>query len=232
MSTIGGLNIVNDNLLIGYDASQKGRFYTGPSTYNLYNVVDGSVLSKVVTIDGNDDISFDGVNDYVQFSNANYPATWSDTWTSEVVMMVPIGASWSNAYYSNILAKGSYNGSFGLTKVSIDNYIRGYLRHDGATNTTPSWVVSRDIPLHAVVTWDGTDLKLYGNGELIGIKVITGPTGIPDQSNWVAAYRLAFGGNVGLWYEGYIYIARVYISALTEEEVNINYAAYKPRFGL
>ena len=70
---------------------------------------------------------------------------------------------------------------------------------------------------------DGNTAKAYNNGELASSKSYT---------SYTLAGGLNVGGRSGYRWVGQIPIFKIYDRALTQDEVSLNYNAFKDRFGL
>jgi hypothetical protein len=83
-------------------------------------------------------------------------------------------------------------------------------------------------PFHMVATYDGTSVKVYVNGSGSTESVSTA-----NITNTTTSFRLgARGSGSGNFFNGEIYVSRIYNRSLTSAEVLQNFNAQKSRFGL
>lgn len=88
---------------------------------------------------------------------------------------------------------------------------------------TTKQAISTGVLYHAVVTWDGTTLKLYINGALA-------QTGTPGALNIVLSFAHIGGNGSVERFHGYQQGAAYYSAALTLAQVQANYALGPSRF--
>lgn len=190
----------------------------------------------------NNTFDFDGVNDVITVTNSgNYPATWDDPFTLETWIKIPTGATWhhvdglttSNAG-TVIIGRGAYHGSHGLLRYSngASKSLRFFMRSDNTYNYVTFLTPEYDTWYHTTGTFDGTNLKLYINGNLVQTTEMIKGSDVPDIGNWRIGGDIAFGGNTGLYGEGEIPIARFYNKALTDTEVKQNFESTRSRYGI
>ena len=207
-----------------------------PDTRTLeINNVDGndSFTYNSLSYDTDGLITFDGVDDRIQYAGSNYPAVWSDAVTVEVWMRVPTGATWGDAtYLQGILARGGYAGSIGLARDTSEGNLQMRARHDGASVSAYATGLSRDVFHHVVGTWNGSTVSVYINGDLIDTSASTVTSGVPDNGDWVLGGNIAFGGASGGHSEGDYALGRVYKKELTAAQIQQNFAANRKRFGV
>jgi hypothetical protein len=170
---------------------------------------------------------FDGSNDYVNVSNFNYPATWGDPFSISTWIFVPSSAIWSNGYYGTILTRGSYGGSHGLTRSTIDNRVGMWVRSD-SNNTAVSGYITRDKWYYLTGIWDGEKVKLYINGIFKGESNLV-PTGVPELTDWYIARANSYSGSAGNWFNGFIDEVKIYPYARTATQIKADYNAGRGR---
>lgn len=231
-----GPKVVTDGLLLYLDAANVKSYPGSGTTWNdlSANSNTGTLLNGPTFVDGNGgSVQFDGVNDYVSSISIPYPTTWSDPFTLEVWLKVDTGITWyKSGSGTNILGRGSYGGSIGIFRSSVDNQVIFWVR-TSSNIFSISTMVSRDIFHNIVGVWDGIDTaRIYNNGELINSTTSTNISGAPNGGSYLTMGNIAFGGTNGGYGAGNLSISKVYNRALTSQEVLQNFNATKSRYGL
>jgi len=168
-----------------------------------------------VTFDSNSQMSFDGSDDIINtglFSGRN-PST--DPFTVEAMVKSDVTSGsriWIDAT-TNGSSQRFYSALIDSTSHAIG--IQGSAWSDPTPNDT-DWH-------HQVIVMDGNTAKAYNNGELASSKSYT---------SYTLAGGLNVGGRSGYRWVGQIPIFKIYDRALTQDEVSLNYNAFKDRFGL
>lgn len=169
----------------------------------------------------NASMDFDGVDDAATFTQS-YPVAWSNPFSLSTWVYVPSSATWANAYMGNIVGKGDYTGSYGLTRNTTDNQVCAWMRGDN-TSFSDCLSITRDQWWHLTMVWDGTYLTLYTNGVPSGSPGSTTLTGVPDVTSWSIGGALAFAGASGNLFTGFIDNVQLYNYALTPAQVQTTY---------
>lgn len=174
---------------------------------------------------------FDGVNDFVEIpDNASLkPATLTlETWvkfdslTSTVTGGAPAG-------YQNIIFKKNsraagtgFEGGYSLVK-NPDNRIGiGFNSAGGATDFASSTTfVQAGVWYHIVGTHDGTNIRLYINGQLEGTGTATFPIDYGTTPLYLGNAQVPFSG----YFNGVLDETTIYDRALTAMEVSSIYNA-------
>ena len=178
--------------------------------------------------------SLDGTS-YIAGSDPGYPSAWSDNFSFEAVIRIPSGSDWhdTTTFGSNtatcVVGRGSYGGSHGLG-VRDTNLISHVVRTDSELSTA-NYSASFDTWYHCVGTWDGSNNRLYINGELSGNDAVV-VSGVPDAGTVRIGGNLAFGGNNGGYFEGDIAVAKMFNRTLSASEVKAAYLGIRGRFGI
>ncbi len=167
-----------------------------------------------------DNIHFDGIDDYVEISQINYPMS------SLEVVFAPENLNGIRSIFGNLQLGGS--------NIYIDN---GYLCTSYYINEEYKELKS-DTQLQAgkkycvSTSYDGKVIKLYINGNIDNSMDIEGIINNPKDGG-----SLAIGANVSSirvdnFFNGSVYSARYYNRALSQNEINRNYYIDKIRFGI
>jgi hypothetical protein len=195
------------------------------SEFNLTTSVP-TALTKVPGVNDAGAYQFNGTNNTVDFSTS-YPSAWTDNFTIACWVYVPTGATWANGFYSTVVGRGSYGGSYGLIKNTTDNSIGILCRGDAALRTAFG-TITRDTWHHIAGVWNGDRAALYIDGSVVSSSATGGNTGVPDGGSWRVGGALAYSGNTGAWFEGTIDDVRIYDRELSAAEVSALYFATAP----
>ncbi len=146
-------------------------------------------------------MSFDGVNDYIQFSE--------DTTTESFSLWIDFTNITTVSYFfgsQTVNGRGvRYNGSTLLLYGSIGHQAITYDFEDGY--------------VHLVGVKNNNDWNVYNNGEYIGTFTGVGSLGIGYIGR----------RNDGYYFNGKIDDVRIYDRALSEEEISLLYDSYQPK---
>ena len=177
------------------------------------NTEDKSVAGKINTA-----LDLDGSADYISLVASNTLIPNNDSWG--------IGL-WFNAESISGSANGNriitFYTSVGSTAISLElgsnNEIQLFYRDSGGiARREEVSLAETGVWTHYFVTYDGTDYKMYVNGELKRTKTDT----ITTIDSTVADIG-SFKNGASAFYEGIIDDVRIYNTALTPEEVSAIY---------
>jgi len=189
---------------------------TRSATQGLLDLTRNSTIDlSNVTFDSNSQMSFDGSDDIINtglFSGRN-PST--DPFTVEAMVKSDVTSG------SRIWIDATTNGSsqrFYSALIDSTSHAIG-IQGSAWSDPTPGDTVWH----HQVIVMDGNTAKAYNNGELASSKSYT---------SYTLAGGLNVGGRSGYRWVGQIPIFKIYDQALTQDEVSLNYNAFKSRFGL
>lgn len=182
----------------------------------------------------NNYFQLDGIDDYIDFEPINRRIqTIEVTFSADSIPennQPHIMGNWDN-------------GGGGIYIKSSNKRIYGGFYIDGKTDYTylDSGVVAENNKKYTVqLTYDGSVMKLYINGELKNSKNIVGKIKYPENDTCWSLGANPTGnkgdhdaGGYGLtaFFNGKIYSARIYNRRLSQEEIEQNYEADKSRFG-
>jgi len=201
---------ITDPNLVGWWKLDDGRSMALDwSTRDNHGTLYGDPIWVAGILDGA--LEFSGV-EYVDFGNAE-----SLNITGQITLAVWVNTNDAgNGEDNPYIAKG--NTSYSLRHSA--NNSTGFFIYDGAENYSAASPVSSSfngIWHHVAGTYDGSNLKLYVDGDLKQ----TIPYAGPIATN-------TFGVNVGrdaeqtwMWYNGVIDDVRIYNRALTQEEIKL-----------
>ena len=200
----------------GSDPVQFSEAYERTSTQGLLDLTRTSAIDlSNVTFDSGSQMSFDGSDDRINtdlFAGRN-PST--DPFTIEAI--VKSDTTSGNRMWIDATNNGSNQ--------------RLYCAHAATGTATPLGIQSSgwasSVPHdtdyhHYVIVMDGSVARLYNNGEAHSTKNYT--------SYQIQAFNI--GGRGSYRWLGEIPIFKIYDRALTQDEVSLNYNAFKDRFGL
>jgi hypothetical protein len=225
MSTAeGGGNVLNDNVLIYFDATNTKSYISGSTIWNdlspkQYN---GSLINgPIFTYNNFGYLSFDGVDDYVEIPYTGILTNKNNFTISMWVYptsLTGIRPLFVNYYVGNLEVLFRFNNNdlqfFTFTTSLIGGTTQSY-------STLNQWV-------NVVATYDGTTMKTFVNGtesptsfsQTGGLSVSTLPYLIGRYSS-PTEYR----------FEGRVSNTIVYNRSLTSSEILQNFNATKSCFG-
>ncbi|MHC4626225.1 MAG: LamG domain-containing protein [Planctomycetota bacterium] len=159
-------------------------------------------------------LQFNGQDNYVEVPAASSLDTDADVTVAAWINWIDAGDGWLA-----ILANGQQNGpweNYGLFVNRAGGFLYFTLSLDGGhvTQSAPNGVVGPGEWLHAAATWDGSNARVYVNGELVLEQAQTGtlvPPGLP--------LRIGHRNASSHYFNGSIDEVRVYNHALTEVEI-------------
>jgi len=164
-----------------------------------------------------------------QYGNAlhfNAQDNYVEVPTSESLEITPnvTIAAWINWIdagdtWLGIMANGQQNGpweNYGLFVNRGGRYLYFTLSLDGGhvTQSTPNNAIEPDEWLHACATWDGSNARIYVNGEMVLEQAQSGEL-VPPQ----LPLRIGHRNGSTHYYNGIIDEVRIYNHALTEVEI-------------
>lgn len=200
------------------DSSGNGRTLTvaGTPTYSATGLLSGDSDSAVL---------MDADGDY--FSRADTTITaYTSAWTLEAIIR-----SGTSSWPEGAIVTTGYNGShvtwalnigynFGVRNVAAAFY-------NGAWRRAGSGVLSLDTTYHVVGTWDGTNLRLYLNGQQESSAT---PGSTPSSTAGMSPTHNVFLGrrwDSNARFPGIIDEVAVYSTSLSAARIAAHYAASK-----
>jgi hypothetical protein len=192
---------------------------------------DTSINLNNVSFDSTGLPTFDGTDDRI-VSDA---ILVEGSQTFETVFMAtenphsPAGILTNHQYTSPQANFGiNYVSNSGFKLGASIGYTDGSREYD---NKRTTYVVQQDVAIHAVLTYDETNnrIKWYINGELDSTHNLSKTPNFESipvcSGRWTAAYN-------NYYFDGYVYLGKIYNKELSADEVQQNYNTYKNRFGL
>lgn len=211
-------NIVNDGLVLNYDAANPNSYAgTGITINNLSGIGNTGILTNGPTFSqlNGGTISFDGSNDYIQIINEIPPlSTFTiDLWINSVVPADGHRIIFDGYYTFRVsILSGKYMVGAGNGSTWINFYL--YSVRNPIYNT---WE-------HICWTWDGSKSKLYLNGAFEAEQSSAAFSTISGE------LRLAGFVQGGYNWNGKLSASKIYNRALSSTEVLQNYNATKNRY--
>jgi hypothetical protein len=188
---------------------------TGTSTIDISNA----------SFDSNAQMTFDGTDDYIEVLNTNLPAP-STNLTMECVFQRVSGRTIIN-YGPSGFNTAKY---YGFECLGSNPALRSNINtSSGLTQIIGTTVINPNTKYYGAMTYDGSSVKLYVNGELEASASKSGS--ILNSSTPSLNIGRKNSGN-GEYINGEIPIVKLYNKALTAAEVLQNYNATKSRFNL
>ena len=237
MATEYSPQTVTNGLVLYLDAANPRSYVSGSTNWNnLTNTapLSGSLINGPTYSSANlGSIVFDGVNDYVNYSNAlNFERTDSFSFSFWAKAN-------SLATFSTLIAKMDSSARGYFFAIEITGDIVFILRNTVSTNnlfirTPPSQVVT-DKWYNIAVTYNGTSLasgvNFYINSiptsNVVSFDNLTS-TILTSQDGSIAARPFLGGG----YLNGNIALSQVYNRVLLAQEVQQNFNALRGRYGL
>jgi hypothetical protein len=224
MGVAGGPDIVQNGLIIALDASDRNSYVSGSTTW-----LDISGNGGVDTLTN---CGFDGANGGAITFNPAVSGSSTISHSSFDLQQITVNIwYYSNATTSQALTRGSGNNAYilhyrgaGFYLVASNDAASGYLDW----NTAPASLRWNML----TGTWDGATMKLYTNGikQASELSFAGGPSNILKSFNLT---QLGYYFNAQQPYtNGRIANFYLYNRALSAAEVQQNYNALKPRFGI
>lgn len=227
MSYRTGPKIVTDGLVLCLDAGDRNSYPGSGSTwYDLNNNNNGTLANGTFFNSENlGTFAFDGTNDFISCGNASFS---SNVFSLEVVF------KWDDYNTNNIgfLVAGNYEqleihtgggaGTNGLRFVPYD----GPAPNHGIIDAKN--IITDDIN-HVIFTASYSAVsKAYKNGQLFLSSTSTSSVPLSGTQTVSIGRRT----NNTYFFDGNIYLVRIYNKALSASEVLQNYHATKGRYGL
>ena len=233
MSNRYGPRIVTDGLVLCLDAADNNSYPGSGTTWtDLSGNGNNGTLNNGPTFSSANrgSIVFDGTNDWISVTrNSSLSPTSAITeeamifrtsTSDQVFIGLQYGSSTENSYAL------WYEG--GAVRVLIRN-------SSGMVIVTYTVTLSLNTWYHLIHTYDGTNQKIYINGELKQTTATTGSI-VYDANNTVitlgADNNLGYNTGQVAYMNGRISMVKIYNRALSASEVLQNYNAIKGRFGL
>jgi hypothetical protein len=214
-------------VLVGEPGLGSGNYYGW--AYENYSV-DPSVVAHLVfplPLKGNKSSAFlfDGTNQYITISPFN-PSSFTGLTLSVVANMSSASGGWSRFFD---IGSGSDNNNLLFCRYSdTSNLFFGVYNGSGNSQFTFGGNIQFNSIAHYVATADGTNFRIYVNGQLVHtaanstIPIVTSrENGYIGRSNWADPY-----------YNGTIQAATIYNRAISSTEVTQAYNAYRSRFNI
>jgi len=235
-----GPQIVTRGLVLCLDAaSTKSYPGSGTTWYDVSTIKNNGILTNGASISsfGGGSIEFDGVNDYIDLNKAYTGSGGTElgygssvTYTLEA-WIYPRSSQGGNLDADCIIGNTGSVGVGMQLGVSSGKPIVNY----GARSTSNfySSLFNYNEWTHVCLSKNSTtSVRTYLNGSFDVAASSAGDLSIspsydPGEMRIGNASPRVYG-----YYDGYIAVARIYNSALTDDEVRQNYNATKGRFGL
>jgi hypothetical protein len=224
-TTEGGGNVVNDSLVILYDAANSKSFISGSTKWDNLSKFDyDGELKNSLGYNSNNfgSLTFNGVDEYVEIPKTDILSNKStftiNSWVypTSLTGLRPI---FVNYYVANLQVMLRFSGS-GLQFFTYTT--------TGVGGTTQSFTASNQWS-NVVATYDGTTMKTYVNG--VQSPTTYSQTGLLNVSTqpYLIGY---YTSPTNYYFQGRVAYCGVYLRNLTDQEILQNYNAIKSRFGL
>jgi len=239
MAFVHSPKIVTDGLVLALDAGNVKSYASGSTTwFDKSGFGNNGTLTNGPTFNSGNggSIVFDGVDDYVTTTTGSTPIL---NITSQITL-----ETWLK---STALANASHGdgvNSKGLSSDGNSGVYETLLVRSGSVNTpffrmrigssTPSYNPNTPIVLnqiyHFVSTYNGNIMRIFING--IESEAGLSQTGTVESNSQDLTIGVRFNRNSDSFFNGNIFVNRIYSRALTASEITQNYNALKGRFGI
>jgi hypothetical protein len=234
MGVSGGPYIVRDSsLVLELDAADRNSYVSGSLIWNslTLNGNSGSLINGVQFNTQSSALVFDGTNDYLRL-NKHY--------ISESYCQDLQNQKWTVEFWYDIQAVG--NSQYAVGPYGVLGF--GLYFEFGSSNKGLMWTdgglfLYSNSPLtgigraYVVMVFDGSSTQrsqyIYLNGKLDATRTDVGSYTFPGYAT--NNFYIAGEGGVGTC-SGSIFSSKLYLKALSAQEVLQNYNAQKSRFGL
>jgi hypothetical protein len=221
-----GNNIIQDGLVLNLDAGNSASYPGSGTTWtDLSGNGNNGTLVNGVGFDGGNfgSLSFDGVDDYVNFSFVNPFAETVIVWVRSAT------SNWNQ--FGWISSSRRQNGHIFHPNVG-SREVAFYVLDSSASTILITSVVPTDITIphmYAYTTNGSNSHKVYFDGQLSGESTSSvGRTPTPSSQVWYVG-RDDYGGRYG---NGSVYNVTRYNRALTASEIQFNFEALRGRYGI
>jgi hypothetical protein len=239
MSVHAGPNVVENGLVLALDAANPKSY---PGTGTTWSNLTGSgsgVLTNGPTFDGvnNGRIIFDGSNDYANAAttgvfipnNFTYEIWCIPTTTHQIDSQTTSGTGGVSGqrYLMDPAFVDSPNAgsgiSIGTNGVSVYEHSAAYM----PATLVDTTAISSTLPTQINVVYSNKQPSLYLNSNFIKTGLTSPRTNIYVNIVWVGGSASGYG-----YFQGSIFLVRVYNRALSAAEIQQNYNATRSRFGI
>jgi hypothetical protein len=208
---------------------------TRTSTTSLIDLTRTTNINvSSVSFDSTGQPTFDGTNDYINvLSNSSLNLTSTGTVS---VWINP--NSLTQGSYANLVGRntgGSVNQqSYTLSWRQVSNGIFGQICNGNGTynELTTSFPTQSGVWYNVVLTWDGSNVKLFLNGEQANSITQTINCQVLNTDLTIGGFTYKGAGGNAEYFNGKIANVQMYNIGLSAQEVQQNYNAYKNRFNL
>jgi len=234
MSVFGGPDIVTDGLVLHLDAANRKSYpLSGSTIYDLSgNGNNGTINGATFDANNNGSFDFNGSSNYIAITNPyrNFTNEITVEWWTKRNGTLAGGSGWGMSQQNADVVNNVYFLMHASTDARMIFYVRdvsvnAWRNLDFGPNAVDT------MPCHLVGTASSSKIAIYKNGNLIG----TG-TGMSGNMTTYASPIIHLGKDPrygsGRFYDGNIYVARVYNRELSAYEIAQNYNVMKGRFGL
>jgi hypothetical protein len=231
LPTIVGENFITNGLVLYLDASYRSSYPTTGTTWNNVSGVSGGtntlVNGPVYSGTSGGTITFDGVDDYVNFNAPNLGTTVT------VEMWCKIGSGYSGKMFFgwNLYDVWCGSGNIGFNTAGSDLYgiSSSSVSSLGLVNNWKHYV----FEMRSDVSYTNNKIYINGTSQTLSQQVGTENASARNfnNGNGRIGYWLSSGGGP-FFMPMACAVFKVYNRALTQNEINQNFNATKSRFGI
>ena len=221
----GTPTIATDGLVFAVDAGNGQSYVSGSSTCtSLVSSATGSLVNDVSGSLGSPKAwEFDGVDDYIQFSQNTAGQFSKDSMSFEAWALLD---DMESLYPILVMDRALYDGADGFEVYAQNSPPNIYVRGGGSTVLTSTSTFTLGQWYHFVFIFNSTTGQIYINGQLDKSGTIGAVTGNSTYNMYLGRYG---NSNIYEW-DGKMASIKIYHKVLSAAEVLQNYNATKGRF--
>ncbi|MCX6702340.1 MAG: prepilin-type N-terminal cleavage/methylation domain-containing protein [Candidatus Wolfebacteria bacterium] len=205
--------------LVGYwKFDESAGVLSDSSGYGNNGTQSGGVTYAIPGLKGSA-LSFDGVDDYVSFSNNGALADVADGNSKPFTLMAWVNMQSGGTHLQFILARNGYH--IGLVFGAQTTFSFALYNAAGQSSLAQSLGNSYSQWYHVAGVWDGAGMTLYTNGQAKNTNSMTGP--LRDVGNII--FVGGYANSVDYYSKAIIDNVRIYNRGLTSSEIQTIYNA-------
>lgn len=228
ISLTQGSTIHNPNNLLPIHETRGNNesLFDNSLNKNSVTVLNGVGSNRVIGMEANEGISFDGIDDNINLGDAS-KFLYNGVTTINVWVKSSVLGSYRKILFTGDAGTNNIRGLY-FSLGPAPYYVYFGVTTDNGQNSANAYPVNIELNkwVNICGTFDGLNIKLYINGELVGTQPLTG-----SIDNRGIGRISGYDNNAESW-SGLIGNFQAYDRALSVNEVKQNYNALKGRYGV